>query len=139
MKEKKDKLIKRNKKKNFLTQKKNLFKAITKIEKRPKFDVPTFLGKINPEELINWINELEEYFEYEEIENLDRVKFAKEKLKGQVKIWWQEVQLDQNNRGQEKITKWERMVAKLKWKFIPIDYEFNMLKKMQVLEEKVHK
>ena len=40
-----------------------LFKAITKIGKRPKFDVPTFLGKLNPEELINWINELEEYFE----------------------------------------------------------------------------
>ena len=68
-----------------------LFKALTKIEKRPKFDVPTFLGKLNPEELIDWINELEEYFEYEEIEDLDRVKFAKAKLKGHAKIWWQEV------------------------------------------------
>ena len=40
-----------------------LFKAITKIGKRPKFDVPTFSRKLNLEELINWINELEEYFE----------------------------------------------------------------------------
>ena len=39
-----------------------LFKALTKIGKRPKFDVPTFLGKLNPKELIDWINELEEYF-----------------------------------------------------------------------------
>ena len=37
-----------------------LFKALTEIEKIPKFDVPTFLGKLNPQELINWINELEE-------------------------------------------------------------------------------
>ena len=65
-----------------------LFKAITKIGKRPKFEVPTFLGKLNPEELIDWINELEEYFEYEEIEDPDRVKFAKVKLKGHAKIWW---------------------------------------------------
>ena len=91
-----------------------LFKALTKIGKRPKFKVPTFSGKLNPEELIDWINELEEYFEYEEIEDPDRVKFAKAKLKGHAKVWWQEVQLDRNNRGKDKITKWERMVAKLK-------------------------
>ena len=64
----------------------NLFKALTKIGKRPKFEVLTFLGKLNPEELINWINELEEFFEYEEIEDLDRVKFLKAKLKGHMKV-----------------------------------------------------
>ena len=62
------------------------FKALTKIGKRPKFKVPTFLGKLNAKELIDWINELEEYFEYEEIEDPDRVKFAKAKLKGHAKI-----------------------------------------------------
>ena len=112
-----------------------LFKALTKIGKRPKFDIPTFSGKLNPEELIDWINELEEYFEYEEIEDPDRVKFAKAKLKGHAKVWWQEVQLDRNNRGKDKITKWERMVAKLKQKFILIDYELDILKKMQGLKQ----
>ena len=68
--------------------------AISKIEKRPKFEVPTFLGNLNLEELIDWINELEEYFEYEDIEDPNRVKFAKVKLKGHAKIWWQEVQLE---------------------------------------------
>ena len=68
-----------------------LFKALTKIRKRPKFEVLTFSGKLNLEELINWINELQEYFEYQEIEDLDRVRFAKAKLKGQTKIWWQEI------------------------------------------------
>ena len=63
-----------------------LFKAITKIGKRPKFDVPTFSRNINPKQLIDWINELEEYFEYEEIEDLDRVKFVNAKLKGHVKF-----------------------------------------------------
>ena len=63
-----------------------LFKALTKIGKRPKFKVPTFLGKLNPEELIDWINELEEYSKYEEIEDLDRVKFVKAKLKGHAKV-----------------------------------------------------
>ena len=63
-----------------------IFKAITKIGKIPKFDVPTFSRNLNLEELIDWINELEEYFEYEEIEDSDRVRFAKAKLKGHAKI-----------------------------------------------------
>ena len=91
-----------------------LFKVITKIGKRPKFDVPTFLGYLNLEELINWINEFEEYFAYEDIQDLNRFRFAKAKLKGHMKIWWQEVQLGKNRRGKDKITKWERMIAKLK-------------------------
>ena len=65
-----------------------LFKAITKIGKRPMFDVPTFLGYLNLEELIDWINELEEYFEYEEIKDPNKVMFVKAKLKVHAKIWW---------------------------------------------------
>ena len=38
------------------------------------------------DELIDWINELEEYFEYEDIMDLDRVKFVKAKMKGHAKI-----------------------------------------------------
>ena len=45
-----------------------------------------FLGNLNPNELIDWINELEEYFEYEDIGDPHRVKFAKAKLKGYAKI-----------------------------------------------------
>ena len=44
------------------SQEEGIFKFLTKIGKRPKFKVLTFLGKLNPEELIDWINELEEYF-----------------------------------------------------------------------------
>ena len=63
-----------------------VFKAISKIGKRPRFNVPTFLGNLQPKELIDWINELEVYFEYDEIEDPDKVRFAKAKLKDHVKI-----------------------------------------------------
>ena len=43
------------------------------------------MRNINPEELIDWINELEEYFEYEDIEDPYRIKFLKKKLKGHAK------------------------------------------------------
>ena len=77
---------------------------------------------------------MEEYFEYQDIEDPDRVKFAKAKLKGHAKIWWQEVQLEWNRKGKDKITRWKQMVSKLNRQFIPMDYELDLLKKMQGLK-----
>ena len=90
---------------------------------------------MKPDELIDWINLLEEYFEYKDIRDLDRVKFAKAKLKDHAKIWWQEVQLEINRRGKENITRWDRMVDKLKKQFIHVDYELDFFKKMQGLKK----
>ena len=66
----------------------NIFRAISKMGKRPKIDVDIFSENLNPNGLINWINELEEYFEYEDIGDPDRVKFVKSKMKGHAKILW---------------------------------------------------
>jgi hypothetical protein len=112
-----------------------LMKDLTKMGKRPKMDTPTFNGNLDPEELIDWLNEMEEYFEFEEVEDLDRVRFAKTRLKGHASIWWREVQLERGRRGKEKITKWEKMAAKLKRQFIPVDYELDLLKRMQGLKQ----
>ena len=58
----------------FLNQvEENLFRAISKLGKRPKIDVNMFLGNLNLNELITWINELEEYFEYEDIKDPNRL------------------------------------------------------------------
>ena len=113
-----------------------LFRAINKFGKRPIIDVCVFSRNLKLDELIDWINDLEEYFEYEDIRDPDRVKFAKANLKGHAKIWWQEVQLEINIRGKEKITRWDRMVDKLKKQFIPVDYELDLFKKMYDLKKK---
>ena len=43
--------------------------------------------------------------------------------------------MKKNRKGKEKITRWEWMVAKLKRQFIPVDYELDLLKKMQGLKQ----
>ena len=75
-----------------------IFRAISKFGKRPTIDVGVFLGNLKRDELIDWINELEEYFEYENIRDPNRVKFAKAKMKDHAIILWQEVQLERNRR-----------------------------------------
>ena len=89
MKEKKEKWIRKNKKKKFWTQKKKGFlRPFPRSKKDLSLMFPHFWENLNPEELIDWINELEEYFEYEDIWDPNRVKFVKAKLKGHVKIRW---------------------------------------------------
>ena len=61
--------------------------------KRPTIDVGVFLGNLNLDELINWINELEEYSEYEDIKDPNRVKFAKAMQKYDGKRFnWKEIE-----------------------------------------------
>ena len=43
--------------------------------------------------------------------------------------------MDQTQKGKEKITRWDWMIAKLKQQFIPMDYELDLLKKMKGLKQ----
>lgn len=43
--------------------------------------------------------------------------------------------MEQNRRGMDKITRWDRIIAKLKQQFILVDYEFDLPKKMQGLKQ----
>ena len=43
--------------------------------------------------------------------------------------------MERNRRGKEKITRWDRMVDKLKKQFILVDYELDLFKKMQGLKQ----
>jgi hypothetical protein len=55
-------------------------------------------------------------------------------LKGHVALWWDELQAERRRKGKHKIKKWDRMVTKLKEKFIPKDYQINLFRKLQNLK-----
>ena len=71
--------------------KEKIFRAISKLIKIPKHKVDMFSRNLNLDRLIYYFNDLEEYFEDEDIEDPESVKFAKAGLKGHAKIWWQEL------------------------------------------------
>jgi hypothetical protein len=64
------------------------------------------------------------------------VKHVVTRLKGHATLWWDELQADRRCKGKSKIKSWDRMVAKLKAKFIPKDYQVNMFRKLQNLRQK---
>jgi hypothetical protein len=52
-------------------------------------------------------------------------------------LWWDELQADRRCKGKQKIKSWDRMIAKMKAKFIPRDYQITLFRRMQNLRQKL--
>jgi hypothetical protein len=59
------------------------------------------------------------------------------RLKGHVALWWDELQADRHCQGKQRIKSWDRMIAKMKAKFIPRDYQISLFRRMQNLRQKL--
>jgi hypothetical protein len=57
-------------------------------------------------------------------------------MKGHATLWWDELQADRRRKGKKNIKSWDRMVAKLKAKFMPKDYQINLFRRMQNLRQR---
>ena len=56
---------------------------------------------------------------------------------GHATLWWDELQADRRCKGKQKIKIWERMIMKMKAKFIPRDYQITLFRRMQNLRQKL--
>ena len=56
-----------------------------------KTEVSNFSCTLNPKDLIDWIGELKDYFELEEIKEPLKVRLAQTNLKGNASSWWKEL------------------------------------------------
>jgi hypothetical protein len=114
-----------------------LIRAISRMSSKTKMDIPVYEGSLNAEELLDWIRALDTYFDYEDIEEDKKVRHAVTKLKGHAALWWDELQADRRCKGKQKIKSWDRMIAKMKAKFIPRDYQITLFRRMQNLRQKM--
>jgi hypothetical protein len=116
---------------------KRLIKAIARMGAKVKMDIPVYEGSLDAEELLDWIRALETYFDYKEIEEEKKVRHVVTRLKGHAALWWDELQVDRRSKGKQKIKSWDRMIAKMKAKFIPRDYQITLFRKMHNLIQKL--
>ena len=95
---------------------------------RAKMDIPVYEGNLDAKELLDWIRALDTYFDYEDVEEEKKVKHDVTRLKGHAALWWDELQADRRCKGKQKIKSWDRMIAKMKAKFIPWDYQITLFR-----------
>ena len=99
-----------------------LLRSILLASSKPKTEISNYDGSLSADILLDWISELDKYFENEEVKEDKRVKFVATKLKGHALLWWDNVQADRKRLNKLPIRNWSRMVAKLKGRFLPKDY-----------------
>eukprot|EP00253_Pinus_taeda_P007293 PITA_07293 len=97
-----------------VTPEMRFFRSVLRSTSKPRLEVSIYTGSLSPEELIDWINNMEKLFDYEEIDEGKKVKFVVTKLKGHATLWWDGVQAKIRRIGKQPIKNWNRMVAKLK-------------------------
>ena len=79
------------------------FRSILGETSRPKPKVSTYDGSLIVEHLIDWISELDKYFEYDEIEEGKRVRLDVIRLKGHASVWWDSVQAERRRKNKSLI------------------------------------
>ena len=79
---------------------------------------------------------MDRHFDYEDVDEEKKVKQAVTRLKGHATLWWDELQAERRSKGKQRIKIWDRMVAKLKAKFIPKDFQINLFRKLHNLRQK---
>ncbi|XP_038701867.1 uncharacterized protein LOC119998596 [Tripterygium wilfordii] len=90
---------------------------------RLKADIPYFDGFVNIEGFIDWLAEVERYFDFASIPEDKKVKYVAIRLKGGVSAWWDRLQETRRREGKDKIRTWSKMKRMLKSRFLPPEFE----------------
>jgi hypothetical protein len=115
----------------------HLIRVIARMGAREKMDILVYEGNLDVEELLYWIRSLDTYFDYENVEEDKKFKHVVTRLKGHATLWWDELQADRHCKGKQKIKSWDRMITKMKEKFIHKDYQVTLFQRMQNLRQKL--
>lgn len=100
-----------------------LLRSVLMASNKPKPELPNYDGSLSTKVLLDRISELDKYFKCEEVSEDHRVNFIVTKLKGHATLWWDSVQIERRRLKKLPIKNWSRMVAKLKGRFLPKDYQ----------------
>jgi len=68
-----------------------LLRAIVKLGARVKIDITMYEENLDTEELLDWIREMDNYFDYEDVEEEKKVRHDVTRLKGHATLWWNEL------------------------------------------------
>ena len=113
-----------------------LLRVMSRANAKPTVEVVPYDGKLDINVMLDWIFDIEKFFDYENTPNNRKVKIVVTKLKGHASLWWEHLQINRQRKGKQKIKTWEKMVNKIKKKFLPTDYQMNLLRKMKNLKQK---
>ena len=80
-----------------------LLRVLSRAHSKLVVEVILYDGKLDTNVLLDWISNMEKFFEYEDTPNNRKVKIGVTRLKGHASLWWEHLQAIRQRRGKEKV------------------------------------
>ena len=71
-----------------------LLRVLSREYSNPAVEVFPYDGKLDTNVVLDWISDMEKFFEYENTPNHRKVKIVVTRMKGHDSIWWEHLQTD---------------------------------------------
>ncbi|VFQ73775.1 unnamed protein product [Cuscuta campestris] len=100
-----------------------------------KVDIPTFEGKNDPDEFLEWLETVECVFDFKEVSDEKKVKIVALKFRKYASTWWTNTYTKRRRNGKEPVSTWTKMRSLLMKKFLPAEYIRENFAKLQTLRQ----
>ncbi|XP_074292085.1 uncharacterized protein LOC141618926 [Silene latifolia] len=101
-------------------------------------NVDTLLNDVhtpNPDDLLEWIRDIEKIFEYKGYTDVKAFKVVLLKLKGHASLWYDNLKHQRIREGKEPLRSWFKLKKKMLGKFVTKDYTHNLFIKLSKLRQ----
>ena len=88
-------------------------------------EAPIFDGQPDPWTLINWLDEMDQFFDQICLPDANKVRFARLKLRSRARDFWHSIENHRKGRSKPAITDWNEMKQILREEYVPQCYQEN--------------
>ncbi|VFQ93661.1 unnamed protein product [Cuscuta campestris] len=87
-----------------------------------KVDIPTFEGKNDPDDFLEWLETVECVFDFKDVPEKKKVKIVALKFLKYASTWWSNLSNQRRRENKAPVKTWLKMRSLLKNKFLPEQY-----------------
>ena len=96
-------------------------------------ELPEFNGSADPEVYLEWERKIERMFDFKDLDDEKRCKYAILKLCKSASLWYEGLKAQRIRDRKEKITSWESLRRKLRKRYVPSNHRLNLYKRISDL------
>ncbi|XP_074284242.1 uncharacterized protein LOC141608797 [Silene latifolia] len=93
-------------------------------------ELPEFTGGTNPEDYLEWERKIERMFDFKDLNDEKRCKYAILKLGKGASLWFEGLKAKRTRAGKEKIASWESLKRKLRKRYVPSNHRITTYRKI---------
>ncbi|XP_074265620.1 uncharacterized protein LOC141588062 [Silene latifolia] len=98
-------------------------------------ELPEFVGGADPEAYLEWERKIDRMFDFKELDDEKRCKYAILKLSKGASLWFEGLKAKRVRAGKEKIDSWESLKCKLRKRYVPTTHRLATYRKIADLRQ----